>query len=100
MPPPMKAAAKFFCRSVSGLNSQPPTSIVARSNHMQRTLKYLSLAALCAFSSASCLRVMGQGTVFTNLHSFVYTNGTGPVASLLSAGGVLYGTTRTGGENG
>jgi uncharacterized repeat protein (TIGR03803 family) len=67
---------------------------------MQRKFKYLSLVALCAFSSAFCLQVPGQGVRFTNLYSFVYTNGTGPVASLLSSGGVLYGTTRTGGENG
>src|SRR5262252_506194 len=67
---------------------------------MQPKLRHLSLAALCAFSSAFCLRVPGQGAEFTNLYSFVYTNGTGPVASLVSSGGVLYGTTRTGGENG
>jgi uncharacterized repeat protein (TIGR03803 family) len=63
-------------------------------------LKYLSLAALCAFSSAFHVRVQGQGIRLTNLYNFVYTNGIGPVASLVSSGGVLYGTTRTGGENG
>src|SRR5215472_19251457 len=67
---------------------------------MQCKLKYLGLAALCVFSSAFCLRALGQGIEFTNLYNFVYTNGIGPVASLLSSGGVLYGTTQTGGENG
>lgn len=35
---------------------------------------------------------MGQG--FTNLHSFVFTNGTNPRASLILSGNTLYGTTQ------
>ena len=68
---------------------------------MQRKIKYLVLAAFCSwyFSSAFCFRVLGQGTEFTNLHSFVYADGAGPVASLLLSGGMLYGTTHTGGES-
>jgi hypothetical protein len=40
--------------------------------------------------------------VFTNLHSLVFTNGTGPVASLLLSGDTVYGTTRIygGGDGG
>jgi uncharacterized repeat protein (TIGR03803 family) len=69
---------------------------------MQCKFKYLRLAAFYSwfFSWAFSLRVLGQGIGFTNLYNFVYTNGTGPVASLLSSGGVLYGPTRMGGENG
>jgi uncharacterized repeat protein (TIGR03803 family) len=38
---------------------------------------------------------------FTNLHSFVFTNGTGPVAGITLSGTTLYGTTRIyGGGNG
>jgi uncharacterized repeat protein (TIGR03803 family) len=45
------------------------------------------LTSLCLFAAVS---VMGQG--FTNLHNFVFTNGTYPRASLIMSGGTLYGT--------
>jgi uncharacterized repeat protein (TIGR03803 family) len=47
-----------------------------------------------------CLRASAQTVEFSTLHSLVYTNGINPAASLILSGGVLYGTTQTGGENG
>jgi uncharacterized repeat protein (TIGR03803 family) len=47
-----------------------------------------------------CLQAPAQNVEFATLHNFVYTNGVTPSASLLLSGGVLYGTTQTGGENG
>src|SRR6266481_4659441 len=47
------------------------------------------LAGLCLFRAGPA---MGQG--FTNLHSFVFTNGISPVASLILSGNILYGTTQ------
>jgi uncharacterized repeat protein (TIGR03803 family) len=50
-------------------------------------------AALVLFTTASIFRVepvIGQG--FTNLHNFVFTNGTYPLASLILSGSTLYGT--------
>ena len=38
------------------------------------------------------IQATGQ-TVFNNLHNLVYTNGTGPLASLIVSGNTLYGTT-------
>lgn len=61
-------------------------------------LPVFALITLLGLTSGPTVR--GQGVAFTNLHSFVYTNGTGPVATPLLAGGVLYGTTRIDGENG
>src|SRR5258705_10478418 len=49
--------------------------------------------ALVLFTTASIFRaepVIGQG--FTNLHNFVFTNGTYPLASLILSGSTLYGT--------
>jgi uncharacterized repeat protein (TIGR03803 family) len=57
------------------------------------------LALVIGSSLVPAFQVSAQ--VFTNLHSFVFTNGTGPVASLLLSGTTLYGTTRIyGGGNG
>jgi uncharacterized repeat protein (TIGR03803 family) len=62
---------------------------------VQSFLIVLSLLGLCVTQ-----RVMAQ--TFTNLHSFVFTNGTGPVAGLILSGNTLYGTTRIygGGDGG
>lgn len=62
-------------------------------------MKFRSTPLLLALALGLSGRAPAQG-LFTNLHSFVYTNGTGPVATLIAAGNTLYGTARTGGENG
>ena len=49
----------------------------------------VSIAALVLF-----LHLSARAQVFTALHSLAFTNGTGPVASLLLSGNTLYGTTR------
>ncbi len=48
----------------------------------------------------NCLPASAQTVEFATLHGFAYTNGINPAASLVLSGGVLYGTTKTGGENG
>jgi uncharacterized repeat protein (TIGR03803 family) len=55
--------------------------------------------AFALLTSLSAGQMAAQG--FTTLHSFVFTNGTGPVATLILSGTTLYGTTRIyGGGNG
>jgi uncharacterized repeat protein (TIGR03803 family) len=48
------------------------------------------------FTLGFCILVagvnFGRAQAFTNLHSFVFTNGTTPVASLIVSGNTLYGT--------
>jgi uncharacterized repeat protein (TIGR03803 family) len=51
---------------------------------------FLLLATAIALSSI----VRANAQSFTNLHSLVFTNGTGPVAALTLSGTTLYGTTR------
>ena len=58
---------------------------------MKKHIPNLVLALICGITLLSAGRVMGQE--FTNLHSFVFTNGTGPAASLILSGNTLYGTT-------
>ena len=59
----------------------------------------LALALANAFGLVPACRTAAQS--FTNLHNFVFTNGTGPVAGLILSGSTLYGTTRIyGGGNG
>lgn len=56
----------------------------------------LAVAALVLLATA----FSGTAQVFTNLHSFVFLDGTSPVAKLLLTSNTLYGTTRTyGGGN-
>jgi uncharacterized repeat protein (TIGR03803 family) len=49
------------------------------------------------FTIAFCILVAGvisgRAQAFTNLHNFVFTNGTTPVAGLIVSGNTLYGTT-------
>jgi len=48
-------------------------------------------------NGGTIFRINTDGTAFTNLHSFVFTNGLNPAGSLILLGNTLYGTTASGG---
>jgi uncharacterized repeat protein (TIGR03803 family) len=64
-------------------------------------LRNLLFTLALTLVSGLTLPFRAPAQLFTNLHSLVFTNGTGPVASLLVSGNTVYGTTRIyGGGNG
>jgi uncharacterized repeat protein (TIGR03803 family) len=67
-----------------------PSRVASKPSARQKS-NFLSLALAATVGLLPAGRAAAQA--FTNLHSFVFTNGTGPAASLLLSGNTLYGTT-------